>query len=113
AQTVRHVRRLYAQVDTQKALIEKRKVQLAQARRDFHRDQKLLEVNGVSRKQFQHSSTALKEAGASLDAAQHKLNALQALLEGTDLRHNPQVKLAEAQFRKAYLNLQRTSIPAP
>ncbi|MDN5862219.1 MAG: HlyD family efflux transporter periplasmic adaptor subunit, partial [Salinisphaera sp.] len=113
AQTVRNVRQLLAQEQAQKQRINQRQVQLAQARRDFQRDQNLLEVNGVSREQFQHSNTALKQARYALATARHKLEAMQAMTEGTDLRHNPQVKLAEAQFRKAYLAFQRTAIPAP
>lgn len=113
AQTVRHVRQLYERVAMQKALIKKYQAQLAQARRDFHRNQNLLEINGVSRKEYQHSATALKAARFTLTAARHKLKALQSLTQGTDLRHNPQVRLAAAQLRKAYLNLKRTRILAP
>ena len=113
AQTVRHVRQLYDQEAEQRATVQIREAQLAQARRDYERNRHLMKVNGVSQQQYQHATTAMKTARSQLAAARQKLKALKAQTDGTSLRNHPLVKQAESELMKAYLNYQRTVIPAP
>lgn len=113
AQTVRHVRQLYDREAEQAAAVKIREAQRAQARRDYERDRHLVKVNGVSQQHYQHTKTALKTARSQLAAARQKLKGLKAQTDGTTLRNHPQVKLAESELMKAYLNYRRTVIPAP
>lgn len=113
ARTVRAVRQLYARVDQQKSIIQQRQSTLAQAKRDYERSKNLLDAHGISRRAFEHSRTAYREARAALAAAWDKLDALKARTAGTTLRNHPRVKQAEAELRQAYLDVQRTRIVAP
>ena len=113
ARSVREVRRLYAQARAQQARVDRRATGLDQARRDYERDRELLDIKGVSRKQFQHSRLAYDSAKAQLRQARDELAALQAATENTTLREHPRVRAAIAAFEDAYLNLRRTTIPAP
>lgn len=113
AQTVRDVHQRYQQEAEQQATVQLRRTQLAQAKRDYDRARRLLGSHNISRQQYQHDRTAWQAAQATLRQARHRLAALQAVTQGTDLRHHPQVQLAVAGLREAYVNLQRTRILAP
>jgi membrane fusion protein (multidrug efflux system) len=113
ADTVRRVHKLYRQVDEQAATVQLRKADLAQARQDYRRAQGLEETHNISRQDYQHSLTAWQAAQSSLDEAKFQLEALQAVTHGTDLHDHPQVQLAVAALRQAYVNLERTRIRAP
>ncbi|KEZ78130.1 HlyD family efflux transporter periplasmic adaptor subunit [Salinisphaera hydrothermalis] len=113
AETVRSVHQLYAQVAEQQAIIDQRQSTLAQAKRDYERDRRLVRANGVTRQAFERSRATYHEDRAALSAARHKLTELKAQTDGTTVRDHPRVKQAESALRNAYLNLQRTKIPAP
>ena len=113
AETVRSVRQLYAQVDEQQSIIEQRQSTLAQAKRDYERDQDLVKAHGVTRQAFERSRATYHEDRAALAAARHKLSELEAQTAGATVRDHPRVKQAESALRSAYLDLQRTKIPAP
>jgi len=112
-QAVRSVRQLYQQEDGERATIALRQAKLAQARRDYERNRQLLKINAVTRQQFQHSETNYHGAQQQLNQAQRHLDALQTQTDGVTLRQTPQVELSVANLSKAYLNLERTTIPAP
>jgi len=112
-QAVRNVRQLYQQEDGERATIAIRQAKLAQAKRDYERNRHLLKISAVTRKQFQDSETTYHGAQQQLTQAQRRLDALQTQTDDAPLRQTPQVKLAVANLRMAYLNLERTSIPAP
>ncbi len=113
AQAVRHVRQLYEQEAEQKAIIAERQTALEQSQDDYRRDKRLVATHAVSQQAFQHSENQLHAAQARLRQAQRTLAALQTQTSGTDLRHQPEVRLAMAAVRTAYLNLKRTTIVAP
>jgi len=112
-QAVRSVRQVYQQEDGEHAAIALRQAELQQARRDYERDLHLLKINAVTRRQFQHSQTNYHGAQQQLKRAQHRLDALQTQTDDAPLRQTPQVRLAVANLKQAYLNLERTTIPAP
>ena len=112
-QAVRSVRQLYQQEDAARATIAIRKAKLAQARRDYDRDSKLLKIGGVTQQEFQHAQLTYHGAQHQLNQVQRQLDALQTQTDGAPLRQTPQVKLAVANLKKAWLNLKRTTIPAP
>jgi membrane fusion protein (multidrug efflux system) len=113
AETVREVRQLYAQLDTQKSTIAASRSTLTQARLDYQRDQHLIKVSGVSRQVLQRDRSTYHADAAKLAAAKHRLAELEAQTAGTTLRAHPRVKRAEANLRDAYLNVRRTHIIAP
>jgi membrane fusion protein (multidrug efflux system) len=113
ADTVRQVHKLYRQVEEQAAMVRLRQADLAQAKQDYQRAQGLEETHNISRQDYQHALTTRQAAQSSLNEAKFQLKALQAVTQGTDLRDHPQVKLAVAALRQAYLSLERTRIRAP
>ena len=112
-QAVRHVRELYAQEDGARATIELRRTELAQAKRDYVRDRRLLKIKGVTQQHYQHSEAQYHGAQAALKAAEDRLAALETQTSGTSLRNTPLVRVAVAKIHQAYLNLEHTKIPAP
>lgn len=113
AQTVRKVRQLYEQEAEQQAVIAERRTALKQSHDDYLRDKRLVASHSVSQQAFQHSQTQWQTAQAQLQQAERRLAALQTQTAGTDLRHQPDVRLAIAAVRSAYLHLKRTTIVAP
>ena len=113
AQTVRQVRQLYAQEAEQKAVIAERRAALTQAHDDYLRDKRLVASHSVSQQAFQHAQTQWRTAQSQLQQARHRLASLRAQTAGTDLRHQPDVRLAAAGVRSAWLHLRRTTIVAP
>lgn len=113
AETVRSVHQLFAQADEQQAIIDQRQSATEQSRRDYQRDAKLIKAHGVPQRIFEQARSQYHQDRAALKAARDKLSELQTQTAGTTLRTHPRVQQAEAELRKAYLNLQRTRIPAP
>ncbi|MDA3919761.1 MAG: HlyD family efflux transporter periplasmic adaptor subunit [Salinisphaera sp.] len=113
AETVRSVNQLFAQANKQKAIIEQQQSAYAQSKRDYERNAKLVRAHGVTQRAFEQSRATYRQDRAALQAARDRLTELQAQTAGTTLQEHPRVKQAEAELRLAYLNLQRTRIPAP
>ena len=127
AQTVRQVRTLYVQndsleadVNVQRANIERAQADLNRAQSDLKRRQSLAKSGGVSGEELLHARTALKaaqsglaQAKASLAAAQARLTTNQSLTNGTTVADHPDVRLAAAKLREAWLAQTRTVLPAP
>lgn len=111
--TVRSVHQLFAQANEQQALIDQRESAYAQSKRDYERDARLVKAHGVTQRAFEQARAQYHQDRAALQAARDRLSELQAQTAGTTLRQHPRVKQAEAELRQAYLNLQRTRIPAP
>ena len=110
---VRSVRQDYARVDALDATVQMDRAQLAQAKDDFARQQRLRQRGMNSQEQFQHAQTAEQVARAKLALDQAQLNGARAAVEGSKLEDNPAVRQAAAAVRSAYLALQRTRIVAP
>jgi membrane fusion protein (multidrug efflux system) len=112
-EAVRSVRELYEREAAEDAALNMRRTALLQARQDFERASHLVKIHGVTLEQYQHAQSAYRNAQSAVAESQHSLAALEAQTEGPSLRQTPKVQLAVAQFEQAYLNLQRTTIPAP
>jgi membrane fusion protein (multidrug efflux system) len=127
AQTVRQVRTLFASNDELEADIRAREADtrsvraaLARAQSDFDRRRKLGSAGGITGEELQHAEAtftsaraALAAAEASEAAARAKLATNAALTGGTDVAGHPNVRLAAARVRDAYLQHARTTLPAP
>ncbi|OVZ64269.1 EmrA/EmrK family multidrug efflux transporter periplasmic adaptor subunit [Pigmentiphaga sp. NML080357] len=127
AQTVRQVRTLYANngalsanIAVRQAEVERARADLAKAQSDAKRRQELAESGAVSGEEMLHAQTAVSNAKSALASAQAALVAAReqlatntALTDGTSVEQHPNVLGAAAKVREAYINLSRTSLPAP
>ncbi|HEU4621149.1 MAG TPA: efflux RND transporter periplasmic adaptor subunit [Burkholderiaceae bacterium] len=126
-ETVRQVRALYANNTALAAAIELREAEarraeadLARARDDLARRQALTGDGAVSKEELDHARTSLANASNALSAARAAVVAAReqwvgntALIEGTNIDQHPNVQLAAARVREAYLATTRTELPAP
>ena len=113
AATVRHVEELYS---TDKQLASKAAAQqatLAQHRSDYQRHQALNKRGYYSDSALEQSGTQVQVDQHELAEDQHAISALHAELGDGGVSDNPDVKLAAAGVRAAYLTLQRMTIVAP
>ncbi|MDE2149679.1 MAG: HlyD family efflux transporter periplasmic adaptor subunit [Gammaproteobacteria bacterium] len=113
AQTVRDVAQLFETVGRDRALIAARRADLRQAEQDLDRARVLAPRHGVSQEQLQHAEAAFRSAGANLTQAQRQLASARAAVAGTTPQNHPQVLLAEARLRQAWVGLARTRLQAP
>lgn len=127
AQTVRQVSTLYVQntglaadISAREAQARSARSELARAQNDLRRRQALAKSGGVSGEELLHAQSAVQNAQAAVAAADAAIAASRATLAGnealtsnTTVAEHPNVKLASAKVREAYLNLARTHVPAP
>ncbi|MBI3563296.1 MAG: HlyD family efflux transporter periplasmic adaptor subunit [Gammaproteobacteria bacterium] len=113
AETVRQVKQTYEHVGQLREQVSLRQADVARAKQDLARRQALIAEQAVSREELQHNRTAYNNALAALRAAEHDLQAENALVQGTDVEHHPRVQAAEAKLRAAYVEWQRRVVPAP
>ena len=113
AQAVRQVQGLYQSEAQQEANVSLQKARLAQSRSDYQRDRNLVRQKYVSTQDYQHSGTQVDVDRAGLEVAEHQFAATRAAVAKTELANHPQVRLAAANLRDAYVALQRTTIRAP
>ena len=113
AATVRQVSAMYATEKQLRAQVAKQESTLKLARKDYKRNKAMHALGYFTTKSLEHSGTLVNVDGLSLTEAKQALKALQARLGTTDVADNPQVKLAAARVRSAYLALRRTKIVAP
>ena len=113
AQTIREVRGLYADTARLQAAVAVRKVELAKARDDLARREKLGNSGAVSNEAIQHARDAVRTGQASLQVAQQQLAANRALTEAASVETHPEVQRAAAALREASLAYQRTTLLAP
>jgi membrane fusion protein (multidrug efflux system) len=113
ASTVRHVEQLYATDKQLDARAAAQQATLRQHRSDYQRHQAL-------NKRGYFSDSALEQSGTQVQVDQHELaedqqaiTALHAEIGEGGVAENPDVKLAAAEVRAAYLTLQRMTIVAP
>ena len=115
AKTVRSVRNLLATDFQLRANVAQRRAELARAREDLSRRNKLeADVPGaVAGEEIQHARDSVAGASAALDAASRQLAAQHTLTDHTTIDTHPDVREAAARVREAYLAYARTALPAP
>jgi len=111
--TVREVRTLYATSSQLQALMDQRQSDLAMAREDLARRERLGASGAISGEELQHARDTARSAAAALQSAEQQLRAGRARTDGTDVKDHPDVRNAAAQVRSAYLTYSRTILPAP
>lgn len=113
ATTVRKTKELYINGDEYQAQIQKNRISLAQAQKDYQRRAALGRSGTISKEDLQHSQEAVQLAQAALDISIQQYNANRALLRNTALRKQPAIQQAADSVRSAWINLQRTEIKSP
>lgn len=113
AKVVRQVRGLFSAVDSYRAEVSVRKVDLQRAQSDYNRRKNLALTGAISQEEVAHARDALASARSALELAQEKLNSSLAPVENTRVASNPLVKAAEARVKEAYLDDKRNVIVAP
>ncbi|MCC7459069.1 MAG: HlyD family efflux transporter periplasmic adaptor subunit [Nitrospira sp.] len=127
AQTVREVRTLYANNAALDATVKLRRAEVtrtlsdvARAADDVARRKPLMASGAVAGEEMRHAEAALAASNSALAAARSALAAAQeqaasnrALTDGTSVEKHPNVERTAAAVREAWLNLQRTELPAP
>jgi membrane fusion protein, multidrug efflux system len=113
AETVRQVRQMDENLGRLRANVTLREADVAKAKEDVARREKLVEQRAVSAEEMVHFRSALDTADAALRAARHELAAAEALVAGTSLRKHPLVRAAEAKLRQAYIDWERHVVLAP
>ena len=113
AQAVRQVREQQAQSGQYEALVHGRQIELARAEADLARRAPLLAEQAVASEEVRHAEESVALARANLAQAQGQLAAAHALVGGTPVRDNPEVLVALAAYRDAWVNASRDAIVAP
>ena len=113
AQAVRKVRALYSTASTSRADVAVREAAVKQAQADYNRRSQLAATGAISREELAHARDALITAKSSLAAVHGQLASAEAQISGTDITNHPDVEAAAAQLRSAWLDDQRTVLPAP
>ncbi len=113
AKTVRQVRNLFETSGQLDATVRAREADLARAREDVRRRERLSGSGAVSGEELQHARDALAAAEAAAAGAKRQLAAQRALVDRTTIEDHPDVKNAAARVREAYLALSRSALPAP
>ena len=141
AKTVREVRSLYSQasgakatsgaqlamVQAQESAVKGTKTALDKAQADYNRRQKLVKSGAISEEesahardvflqaqsQYQSALSQLEATRSQLTASEQNAEVSNALVAGTLINQHPDILVAEAKLKAAYLTFVRSTITAP
>ena len=113
AKTVRQVRNLFETSGQLEAGVHQHEADLARAREDLRRRERLADTGAVSGEELQHARDAFSAAEAADAVARRQFAAQRALVDRTTVDDHPDVKNAAARVREAYLAYSRAELPAP
>ncbi len=113
AEASRKIDQAFASAAAADAVVTAKKADLARASLDYQRRVALAKTGAVSADELTTVKNGYENAKAALDAAQKQLAALEAMIQGSDVAHNPAVLAAKAARDQARLDLDRTVIRAP
>ena len=113
ALTVRKVRGLYSSVTGAQADVAARRIAVEKARADYKRRVALARSGAISAEELSHASDALTSAESGLIAAQQQYQTSKVLVDDTVVASHPDVQVAAAKLRAAFLDDARTVLVAP
>ena len=113
AEATRKIEQTFASAAAAEAVVAAKKADLARAGLDYSRRVALAKTGAVSAEELTTVKNAYDSAKAALAGAEQQQAALEALIAGTDVAHNPAVLAARAARDRARLDLERTVIRAP
>ncbi|MGN6621013.1 MAG: efflux RND transporter periplasmic adaptor subunit [Sphingomonas sp.] len=112
-QAVRGVRANFSQVNAASAEVIQARADLARARNDLARRQQAAAQGAVSGEEVAHAADTVKTASAALNLAESKRAQADTQVQGTDVRTNPAVLAAIANYRRAAIRRSHMHIVAP
>jgi membrane fusion protein (multidrug efflux system) len=112
-ETVREVTHLFDAERQAQAAVAQQEVQERLAARTLHRDRTIASAGAVSQLRVDQDETADRNLQAALREARAQLASAQSAVSGTNPATHPQVLLAEANLRAAWLARQRAAVLAP
>ncbi|NNM61640.1 MAG: HlyD family efflux transporter periplasmic adaptor subunit, partial [Steroidobacteraceae bacterium] len=95
------------------AAVAVRRLQLARAEADLARRRPLLAAGAIGREPLRHAEDAVRIAGDALTQAERQARGAHALVDGTDIAHNPAVLEAKAAYKDAWIAAERDRVLAP
>lgn len=113
ANTVRKVRGLYSSVNGAQADVAARKTAVDKARADYNRRVTLAKSGAISAEELAHASDALTSAESGLIASQQTYQTSKVLVDDTVVASHPDVQVASARLRAAFLDDARATLVAP
>ncbi len=113
AHTVRQVRGWYSNAEGGQAVVATQRVALDRARADYTRRKGLAASGAISAEELAHAWDALIASESAYAQAQQQLNTAKALIDETVVAKHPDVQVAAAALRTAYLNDARSKLIAP
>jgi membrane fusion protein (multidrug efflux system) len=113
ANTVRKVRGLYSSVNGAQADVAARKTAVDKARADYNRRVALAKSGAISAEELAHASDALTSAESGLIASQQTYQTSKVLVDDTVVASHPDVQVASARLRAAFLDDARATLLAP
>jgi membrane fusion protein (multidrug efflux system) len=113
ALAVRKVRGLYSTVNGAQADVSVRKTAVDKARSDYQRRVALAKSGAISTEELSHASDALTTAENALITVQQQYQTSKVLVDDTVVASHPDVQVASAKLRAAYLDDARTTLVAP
>jgi membrane fusion protein (multidrug efflux system) len=113
AKAVRQVRGLYSNVDGMKAQVGARRADVQKAKDNFERRRSLASGGAISQEELSHARDDLSSAQSALTNALQQLASTSALVDDTVISSHPDVQVAAAHLRDAYLANARTTLIAP
>lgn len=113
ALTVRKVRGLYSSVSGAQASVAARQTAVDKARADYSRRVALAKSGAISAEELAHANDALTTAQNALITAQQQYQTSKVLVDDTVVASHPDVQVAAAQLRAAYLADARATLVAP
>jgi membrane fusion protein (multidrug efflux system) len=113
ANTVRKVRGLYSSVNGAQADVAARKIAVDKARADYNRRVALAKSGAISAEVLAHASDALTSAESGLIVSQQTYQTSKVLVDDTAVASHPDVQVAAARLRAAFLDDARATLVAP
>jgi membrane fusion protein (multidrug efflux system) len=113
ANTVRKVRGLYSSVSGAQADVAARQTAVDRARADYRRRAELARSGAISAEELAHANDALTSAESALVAAQQQYQTSKVLVDDTVVASHPDVQVAAAKLRAAFLDDARATLVAP
>ena len=113
ASTVRRVRGLYTSASGAASEVALNKVALDRARLDYGRRRDLAKSGAISNEELSHALDSLLAAESTLVSASQRYNTSHGLVDDTIIASHPDVLVAAARVRAAYLDDVRNDIVAP
>ncbi len=113
ALTVRKVRGLYSSVNGAQADVAARRTAVDKARADYQRRVALARSGAISSEELSHARDALTTAENGLITAQQQYQTSKVLVDDTVVASHPDVQVAAAKLRAAYLDDVRATLVAP